>query len=98
MAYFKAGTGGGDLSYRQWLCPLAYADLPSAYHLAWWTAVAFVGTSVYRFYLALEWYGVAPLQPLWVRFVAPSILLVLTCWWYAAWLRSGRARLCPQAM
>jgi hypothetical protein len=97
LAFFKAGTGGGELSYRQWLCPLAYADLPSAYHLAWWTAVAFVGTSVYRFYLALEWYGVAPLHPLWVRFVAPSVLLLLTCWWYAAWLRSGRTCLDRQA-
>jgi hypothetical protein len=93
LAYFKAGTGGRELSYRQWLCPLAYADLPWAYHLAWWTAVALVGVSAYRFYLALEWYGVAPMHPLWVRFIVPSVLLLVTCWWYAAWLRrAGRAR------
>ncbi len=91
LAYFKAGTGGRELSYRQWLCPLAYADLPWAYHLALWTGVAFVGVSAYRFYLALEWYGVAPLHPLWVRFLTPSVLFFATCWWYAAWLRSARS-------
>jgi hypothetical protein len=89
LAYFKAGTGGRELSYRQWLCPLAYADLPWAYHLTWWCGVAFVAISVYRFYLALEWCGLAPLQPLSVRFIAPSVLLLATCWWYAAWLRGA---------
>jgi hypothetical protein len=95
LAYFKAGTGGRELSYRQWLCPLAYSDLPWAYHLAWWTAVAFVGVSVYRFYLALEWYRVVPLDPLWVRFLAPSVLLLAICWGYAVWLRRERTRRCP---
>jgi hypothetical protein len=91
LAYLKAGTGGRELSYRQWCCPLAYADLPWAYHLALWTGVAFVGASVYRFYLALEWYRVAPLDPLWARFIAPSVVVLVMCWWYAAWLRSARA-------
>lgn len=95
LAYFKAGTGGRELTYRQWLCPLTVSELPSAYHYACWCAVAFVGISAYRFYLALEWYGVVPVDPLWVRLVAPSVLLVATCWWYAAWLRAeatvGRA-------
>src|SRR5262249_47478390 len=68
----------------------AYADLPWAYHLAWWTAVAFVGFSAYRFYVALEWYEVVPLTPLWVRFIAPSVILLATCWLYAAWLRGAR--------
>jgi hypothetical protein len=93
LAYFKAGTGGRELSYRQWLCPLAYKDLPWAYHVMWWSGVAFVGISAYRFYLALEWYGVAPLDPLWVRFITPSVVLLATCWWYAAWLRETRSRL-----
>jgi hypothetical protein len=93
LAYFKAGTGGRELSYRQWCCPLAYKDLPWANHLAWWTGVAFVGASVYRFYLALEWYGVAPLHSLSIRLIAPSVVLLMMCWWYAAWLRHARARL-----
>jgi hypothetical protein len=89
LVYFKAGTGGRELSYRQWLCPLTYADLPWAYHLVWWTSVVFIGASVYRFYLALEWYEVVPMHPLWVRFIAPSVVVLATCWWYAAWLRSA---------
>jgi hypothetical protein len=93
LAYFKAGTGGRELTYRQWLCPLAYKDLPWAYHFAWWTGVAFVGVSVYRYYLALEWYQVVPLEPLSVRFIAPSVVLLGTCWSYAAWLRRTRAGL-----
>jgi hypothetical protein len=64
--------------------------------LAWWTGVAFVGASAYRFYLALEWYGIAPMHTLWVRLVAPLDVLIVTCWWYAAWLRSARARLGPE--
>jgi len=93
LAYFKAGIGGRELSYRQWLCPLRYGDLPWAYHMAWWIGVAFVATGAYRFYLALEWYGVAPIELLWVRLIAPSVILLVTCWWYASWLRGARARL-----
>src|SRR5262249_19439736 len=97
LAYFKAGTGGRELSYRQWLCPLAYAELPWAYHFAWWTGVAFVALSLYRFSLALEWYQVVPLVPLWVRFIAPSVVLLATCWCYAVWLRHSRARLVAES-
>jgi hypothetical protein len=96
LAYFKAGTGGRELSYRQWCCPLAYKDLPWAYHLAWWCGVAFVAASVYRFYLALEWYGIVPIHTLWVRLIAPSVVLIATCWVYAAWLRDAWARLGPE--
>jgi hypothetical protein len=97
LAYFKAGTGGRELSYRQWLCPLAYSELPWVYHYAMWAAVVFVGISVYRFYVALEWYGVAPLHSLGVRLIVPSVLLLVTCWWYAAWLRGARQRLGHEA-
>jgi hypothetical protein len=97
LAYFKAGTGGRELSYRQWICPLAYADLPWANHLAWWAGMFFVAVSAYRFYLALEWYGIAPLDPLWVRLVAPSVVLLVGCWWYAAWPRGARTRLGSEA-
>jgi hypothetical protein len=93
LAYLKAGTGGRERTYRQWLCPLTYSELPWAYHYAWWGAVVFVGVSVYRFYLALEWYQVVPTYPLGVRFIAPSVLLFLTCWLYALWLRGARASL-----
>jgi hypothetical protein len=97
LAYFKAGTGGRELSYRQWLFPLTYAELPWAYHLTWWIGVGFVGIATYRYYLALEWYRVVPVSPLWVRFIAPSVVFFLTCRWYAVWLRSARARLAGEA-
>lgn len=93
LAYFKAGTGGRELNYRQWLLPLTYSELPWAYHLTWWTGVGFVGLSTYRFYLALEWYKLVPLEPLGVRFIAPAVVFFVTCWCYAAWLRGARARL-----
>jgi hypothetical protein len=95
LAYFKAGTGGRELNYRQWCCPLTYSELPWAYHFAWWTGVAFVGASVYRFYLALEWFQVVPTHPLWVRFIAPTVVLFLACLFYALWLRIARANLEP---
>jgi hypothetical protein len=97
LAYFKAGTGGRELNYRQWCFPLAYSEFPWAYHFAWWTGVAFIAMSAYRFYVALEWYGVAPTYPLGVRFVAPSLLLFVACRWYAVWLRGARACLGPEA-
>lgn len=98
LEYFKAGTGGRELSYRQWLCPLAYSELPWAYHMAWWCGVVCVGASVYRFYVALEWYGVAPVHPLGARLIAPSLLLLTTCWSYATWLRGARACLGPDTL
>jgi len=98
LAYFKAGTGGRELSYRQWLLPLIWSELPWAYHFAWWTGVVFIAASAYRFYLALEWYEVAPLEPLWVRFIAPTLLLLVTSWWYAAWLRRTHTSLDPEAI
>jgi type VI protein secretion system component VasK len=58
--------------------------------------VGFVGLSTYRFYLALEWFGVAPLDSLWVRLIAPAVVLFVTCLWYAVWLRDARARLRPE--
>jgi hypothetical protein len=93
LAYLKAGTGGRELSYRQWLCPLTFSELPWAYHFAWWIGVSFVAASAYRFYLALEWYRVVPVYPLWVRFIAPAVVFFLACRWYAAWLRRARQRL-----
>lgn len=93
LTFFKAGTGGRELSYRQWCCPLSYSELPWAYQFCWWCGVAFLATGVYRFYLALEWYGVAPFEPMGVRLVAPTALLFLASAWYALWLRNARARL-----
>jgi hypothetical protein len=93
LVYLKAGTGGRELTYRQWMCPLRYSELPWAYHMAWWTGVGFVTIGAYRFYLALEWYGVAPIDLLWVRLIAPASLLLLACWMYASWLRRARVRL-----
>lgn len=56
----KAATGGASLTWRQWLLPLGFAELPGAYHLWWATAVVLVGGSASRWYLGLEWFGLVP--------------------------------------
>jgi hypothetical protein len=54
--FLKASTGGAQLSWRQWLCPLRSADLPWSYHLQWWLAILLIAGCVDRWYLALEWW------------------------------------------
>jgi hypothetical protein len=93
LAAFKAGTGGRDLTYRQWLLPVAYADLPRAYPLTLWCGAAFVAVSGYRVYLAAEWFRLAPTHSLQVRLVAPGLILLAATVAYAAWLRDARRAL-----
>jgi hypothetical protein len=57
--------------------------------------MTFVGVSAYCLYLAMEWYRVVPMRPLWVRFIAPSVALLATCLAYANWLRAARRRPVP---
>lgn len=97
MAYLKAGTGARELNYRQWLCPFTYAELPWAYHLTWWCGIGFVGVSLYRFYLAMEWYRLVPIHPWWIRLIAPTVLLIFVSWAYADWLKRSTAALTKNA-
>jgi hypothetical protein len=92
LAYLKAGTGGRDLTYRQWLCPFTWSELPRAVPFACWAAVAWIGIGLLRFYAAAEWYRFV--QPTVTnRVVACSAFLVIVCAAYALWLRLARRAL-----
>ena len=59
--FFKAATGGGNLTWRQWLLPISLNDLPSAYHILWFTAPYLVlGSATYRYLLGLQWFDLFP--------------------------------------
>jgi hypothetical protein len=53
----KAATGGSGLTWRQWCLPLRLSELPQAYHLFWLVAVLAIASSLDRWYLGMEWYG-----------------------------------------
>ncbi|MBA4065224.1 MAG: hypothetical protein C0501_16235 [Isosphaera sp.] len=92
LAYFKAGTGARELSYRQWLCPLTAAELPWGYHYACWGAVCFVGIGAARFYAAAEWHRLV--EPTVAnRVVAGTVMLLVVCVAYAWWLKAARRAL-----
>lgn len=90
LAYLKAGTGAREKTYRQWLFPSTWAELPWAYHYSTYTAAFFVAVAAYRYYVAAEWFGLVPLDPLWVRLIAPSVCFVILCVVYAGWLKQAR--------
>lgn len=92
LQYLKAGTGARELSYRQWLCPLRWNELPWGYHYACWAGVCFIFLGMLRFYAAAEWYRLV-LPTLTNRLIAVSTLFLLFATGYAAWLRYARRRL-----
>lgn len=92
LAYLKAGTGGRELSYRQWLCPLTASELPWGYHYACWGGACFIAIGVARSYAAAEWYRlVFPTVP--NRLIAGTAIVLVLCVVYAAWLKAARAAL-----
>jgi hypothetical protein len=67
-AFVKAATGGGRLTYRQWLFPFKPDEIPNPYHSVWPAALAVsFGTSLLRYWAAAEW----------LQFVPPSTPLRL---------------------
>ena len=60
-AFVKAATGGGKLTYRQWLFPFRPEEVPNPYHSVWPAALAVsFGTSFFRCWAAAEWLSIAP--------------------------------------
>jgi hypothetical protein len=55
--FLRSATGGAELSWRQWLLPLRWAELPAAYHSLWILAVTLWSGTMDRLYLGLEWFG-----------------------------------------
>ncbi len=82
LAFFKAATGGGERTWRQWLCPLRRSELPDASYAVWIIAVVLIASGVERWYLGFEWYGFV--SGLRVLVVVCSILIGLCI--YLAWL------------
>lgn len=59
LEFLKAATGGGRLSYRQWLMPLHRAEFPLFYCTLWAIVLSVVfGITLFRYYAALEWLDV----------------------------------------
>lgn len=57
--FLKAATGGAHLSRRQWLFPIRPSESPLIYHYVWLIAIPVVfGISLFRWYAAMEWFGV----------------------------------------
>jgi len=88
----KAATGGANRTWRQWLLPLRYAELPDAYHLWWATAAVLVAGSAYRWYLGLEWFGLVPFAWANGRVVVAVVACTAGLAAYVLWL-SAAARL-----
>jgi hypothetical protein len=60
LRFLKAATGGAALSWRQWLLPLRWSELPSAYHYLWVLGVILWSGLVDRVFLGLQWFGLVP--------------------------------------
>lgn len=68
LEFVKAATGGGRLSYRQWLFPLKPDEIPNPYMSVWPAALAACfGTSLFRYWAAAEWMRFVPAEP-WLRY------------------------------
>jgi hypothetical protein len=57
LDFFKAATGGSDLTWRQYLIPLQMTDLPKAYHFVWFLAVGFVVLILHHWFAGFGWLG-----------------------------------------
>lgn len=82
LQFVKAATGGGHLSWRQYLLPLKPSEFPKSYHLVWFIPLMWVGMSPYRWYLGLEWLNLA----FGSRTAIIAILYLLPPVVYLAWL------------
>jgi hypothetical protein len=86
LAFVKAATGGGGLSYRQWLFPLRPDEIPDPYMSVWPAALAACfGTSLFRYWAAAEWMRFVPTEP-WLRYAVLTIGVGSTLVAYYGWL------------
>lgn len=92
--FVKAATGGGSLSWRQWIVPLRFSELPSWSHVVWVLVPVVLGGAAYRWYLALQWYGLVPASP---DDVVGLLLILLACVGYPVWLYREYVRGTAQA-
>jgi hypothetical protein len=81
--FLRAATGGAELTWRQWLLPLSWGDLPHAYHVLWVATVLLVASACERWYLGLEWFGIVYGVRWIVMASALGSGLVTYFWWLA---------------
>jgi hypothetical protein len=60
LRFLKAATGGAGLTWRQWMLPLRWSELPTAYHVLWLMAVVLWSGAVDRVFVGLEWFKLVP--------------------------------------
>lgn len=82
LAFIKAAMGGAELSWRQWVIPLKWSELPNSYHVSLLIAAVFAGSFLMRWYWGLTWLDVLPHA----REVAMAISIMVPLLVYVAWL------------
>lgn len=59
--FLKATTGGGELSWREYIAPLRVSELRCLYHVLLWTLPPMLFyAAAYRWYVGLDWFGLVP--------------------------------------
>ena len=95
--FVKAATGGGHLTFRQWLLPLRPGEIPNAYYGIWPVALAVsFGTSLLRYWAAAEWLWIVPAQSTFrisVLLVGVAATLIAYFTWLAMhWRKTAAGR------
>jgi len=86
LAFVKAATGGGNLTYRQWLLPFRPEEIPDPYMSVWPAALAACfGTSLFRYWAAAEWMRLVPTET-WLRYAVLTVGVGGTLAAYYGWL------------
>ena len=86
LAFVKAATGGGHLTYRQWLFPFKPEEIPNPYMSVWPAALAACfGTSLFRYWAAAEWMRFVPAES-WLRYMILTIGVGGALVMYFGWL------------
>lgn len=83
LAFLKAAFGGGELTWRQFLFPIRFSELPTAYHLAWFFMAVIMGTGPYRLYLGFCWLGLGSFA---YQLAACAAAVTLSSVIYLLWL------------
>jgi len=98
VEFLKATTGGGQLSWRQYLVPYRSSELLCGYHVLLWTLPPMLlYAAAFRWYVGLDWFDIVPgpYSLLGVRLVAAMvgvIFLAFNIWLYREFtLRSRQA-------
>ena len=61
LEFFKSATGGGHLTWRQWLVPIRPSEMPKMAFWIWPTVITVtLAASTLRWYAGLEWFGFFP--------------------------------------